>query len=201
LRGDRRAGERGHGDVTTFYTSDLHFGHLLVADIRGFDDPADHDATVAQRWRETVGADDEVWVLGDLSMAQSNVGVERVLAQIAELPGTKHLIPGNHDPVHPLHRRAHLWQRRYLQVFESVQAFAHQRIEGVDVLLSHFPYVADHSDPPRFLEYRLRDEGMWLLHGHTHQSERRSGEREIHVGLDGWDLRPASVEEIAALMG
>jgi calcineurin-like phosphoesterase family protein len=186
--------------VGTFFTSDLHFGHQLVADLRGFADPADHDAAVAERWCATVRADDEVWVLGDLSMATTNTRVDAVLAQIAALPGTKHLVPGNHDPVHPLHRRSFQWQRRYLEVFASVQAFARQRIGGVDVLLSHFPYLADHSDPPRFLQYRLRDEGGWLLHGHTHQGERRSGDHEIHVGLDGWDLRPASLDEIAMIL-
>ena len=39
---------------------------------------------------------------------------------------------------------------------------------------------------------------MWLLHGHTHDSARRSGERSICVSLEAWELRPASAEEIAA---
>ncbi|WP_322097959.1 metallophosphoesterase family protein [Nakamurella alba] len=190
----------------TFFTSDLHLGHRLVAGLRGFDDPADHDDEIARRWRETVGDGDTVWVLGDLAVTSSAIGIERTLQRIAGLPGTKHLVPGNHDPVHPMHRHAHRHQRRYLEVFESVQAFARTRIpvlpdvRATPMMLSHFPYLADHSDPPRFLEYRLRDEGEWLLHGHTHAAGQRTSVREIHVGLDAWDLRPAALEQVAALL-
>lgn len=193
----------------TYFTADLHLGHRLVSGVRGFADPAEHDAVVAERWRSVVTADDEVWVLGDLAMATTNSGIDQVLAKIAELPGTKQLIAGNHDPVHPMHRTAHGWQRRYLEVFESVQAFARRKIgltvpQGLDssqtVLLSHFPYGADHTEGPRFLEYRLRDEGHWLLHGHTHSTEQVTSPREIHVGLDAWNLRPVEVGEIAQLM-
>lgn len=48
-------------------------------------------------------------------------------------------------------------------------------------------------------QYRLRDEGRWLLHGHTHQPERIRG-REIHVGLDAWDLAPVNEGTIAKLI-
>jgi calcineurin-like phosphoesterase family protein len=121
------------------------------------------------------------------------------LAITASLPGTKHLIAGNHDPCHPMHRDAHKWQAAYLQVFASVQPFARRRIRNQDVLLSHFPYVKDRHEA-RYMQYRLRDEGAWLLHGHTHQSEQRREGREIHVGLDAWDLTPVSLDTIADLM-
>jgi len=69
-----------------------------------------------------------VWVLGDLAVTSSPRGIDEVLAKIAELPGSKQLIAGNHDPVHPMHRGAHRWQRRYLEVFESVQAFGRRKV-------------------------------------------------------------------------
>ncbi|WP_051265718.1 metallophosphoesterase family protein [Nakamurella lactea] len=50
------------------------------------------------------------------------------------------------------------------------------------------------------MEYRLRDEGNWLLHGHTHSSEKVTSSREIHVGLDAWDLGPVEVGAVAKLM-
>ena len=54
-----------------------------------------------------------------------------------------------------MQRGSHRWQRRYLEVFESVQAFARRKIGltvpvGVEptqtLLLSHFPYAADHTE-------------------------------------------------------
>lgn len=193
---------------TVWYTSDLHLGHRFVAGLRGFDDPAEHDATIEGNFRALVRADDLVWWLGDLAVVSSRTRIEAVLARIAALPGRHRLIAGNHDPVHPLHRDAHKWQRLYLEVFESVQVFARQRISmpgpdgpaPVSVMLSHFPYRADHSDEPRYVEYRLPDVGGWLIHGHTHSKERRTSPREVHVGLDAWGLRPVSQAQLVQAM-
>jgi calcineurin-like phosphoesterase family protein len=80
-----------------------------------------------------------------------------------------------------------------------VQPFARRKVNGVNVLLSHFPYAADRG-PARYMQYRLRDEGEWLLHGHTHGKERFHDQREIHIGVDAWDLRPVPVEDIAKII-
>ncbi len=32
----------------TYFTADLHLGHRLVSGLRGFADPAEHDAAVAE---------------------------------------------------------------------------------------------------------------------------------------------------------
>jgi calcineurin-like phosphoesterase family protein len=178
-----------------WFTSDLHFGHRLVAGLRGFEgDTEAHDAALVANWRRVVGSEDQVWVLGDLTMSNP----APAFGIIADLPGTKHFIAGNHDPVHPMHRDSHKWQRRYLEVFESVQPFARRKIAGASVLLSHFPYSKDRHEA-RYMQYRLRDEGEWLLHGHTHGPEKREG-REIHVGVDAWDLTPVSLHVVEGLM-
>lgn len=192
-----------------FFTADLHLGHRLVSRMRGFDDPSEHDEVVAERWRSVVSTEDAVWVLGDLAAVSTRRGIDDLLAKVDVLPGTKHLIAGNHDPVHPMHRDAHRWQRRYLEVFDSVQAFSRRRIgvtmpagqkSSQTVMLSHFPYRADHSATARYLQYRLRDVGDWLLHGHTHSPAQFTSSREIHVGLDAWELRPVELGEVATLM-
>lgn len=180
--------------MTTYFTADPHFGHRLVAELRGFDDPAEHDEHLIQNWRRVVQPGDTVWILGDLAVSSP----WRALGIITGLPGRVHLISGNHDPVHPMHRDAHRYLRRYLDVFESVQPFARRKIAGEEVLLSHFPYDKDRHEA-RYTQYRLRDEGRWLLHGHTHEKYRREG-REVHVGLDAWDLSPVSIDTIALLM-
>jgi len=176
----------------TFFTADPHFGHKLVAGLRGFDDPDSHDAALIENWRSLVKPEDLVWVLGDLELSHNQ---EYALGIIDSLPGRKQLIPGNHDPVHPMHSGAHKWQGRYLRSFESVQPFARLKLDGHRVLLSHFPYTADRKEL-QYTQYRLPDEGRFLLHGHTHSPVKITSDRELHVGLDAWDLRPVPVRHV-----
>jgi calcineurin-like phosphoesterase family protein len=46
------------------------------------------------------------------------------------------------------------------------------------------------------MQWRLRDEGKYLIHGHLHSAEKFNG-REIHVGVDAWDFTPVPLETIA----
>ncbi|MBU8579551.1 metallophosphoesterase family protein [Brevibacterium luteolum] len=165
---------------TRFFTSDLHLGHDFVARTRGFDSADEHDAAILDAWASTVGARDQVWVLGDLTMSDHR----RAIEQIAKLPGTKHLIAGNHDACHPMHRRAHTRQREYFAAFESVQTMATMKIADQKVLLSHFPYTGDHAGTnDRYPHVRLRDEGYPLLCGHVHD-EWAIQEAQFNVGVD-----------------
>jgi calcineurin-like phosphoesterase family protein len=201
-----------------FFTSDLHLDETAskVVQLRGFSDPLDHAAVIAQRWAMHVGRRDEVWVLGDIATGSHRYA----LSVLRGLPGRKHLIVGNHDAVHPMHRRFFRHLEEFGGVFASVSMAGRRRIAGKDVLLSHFPYERDHSDPPRYRQWRLRNEGDWLLHGHTHGAEQATvrfpkeprpawdGEvlpavaasREIHVGVDAWDLTPVPVDVIAGFI-
>lgn len=186
-----------------FFTSDLHFGHSRVAEIRGFASLQDHDDTLAARWAETVGPKDIVWVLGDIAASSPSYALD----VIRKLPGEKHLILGNHDRAHPMHRNAYRWQWPYLAgnsgAFQSIAQSARRRIEGQEVLLSHFPYDRDRGEI-RYRQWRLRDEGLPLLHGHTHSSEKvglsARWTPEFHVGVDAWDFTPVPLETIAGLL-
>jgi calcineurin-like phosphoesterase family protein len=172
---------------TTFVTSDLHVGHRNQAVRRGFASVQDHDAALIEKWNITVRHDaDIVWVLGDVWLTSPR----NALPVLQQLRGRKRLIAGNHDACWGGHRDA--WRQRatYLQVFEAVLEFARVRVSGREVLLSHFPYSGDHTPEDRFAQYRLRDEGMWLLHGHTHTTAKFTGPRQLHVGLDAWNMRP-----------
>lgn len=172
---------------TIWFTADLHIGHRLVAGLRGFgDDTAAHDAELARRWDRLVKPDDQVFVLGDLAVGR---GLNDPLLWVAARPGIKHLVFGNHDPGHPMHSGAHKVQQDYLSVFRSAQQSGVRPIAGQRVLLSHFPYQADHTDDVRYPEWRFPDTGQWLIHGHTH-SDRKVDGRQIHVGLDAHGLAP-----------
>lgn len=182
-----------------WFTADTHFGHLAMAaegkGWRPFATVPEHDAFLAERWNSTVRPGDQVWHLGDVAMGNREAGLELV----AGLNGTKHLITGNHDSVWPGNRDSHKYQRRWLEVFESVQPFARRRIHGVQVMLSHLPYEGDHTGTKRYTQFRLRDCGDWLLCGHVHAEWAQRG-RQVNVGVDVRDWRPISLDEVAAIV-
>lgn len=199
----------------TFYTSDLHLGHTKVAELRGFEDFNQHDGALIERWHDTVRPEDTVSVLGDVTGSSSTGKIDYALAILAQLPGRKHLIAGNHDAVHPQHRRTFTaFMPRYLAVFDTVAPFARRRIGGHEVILQHYPYASYGEGPhrggaeaSRDNQWRLPDLGLPILHGHTHQPEREHVEydrslvsRGIHVGMDAWDLAPAPQDAIIRIL-
>lgn len=184
-----------------FFTSDLHIGHRFVAGLRGFEDDLEgHTDAVIDGWNSVVREGDQVWVLGDLTC--SNGAIPAALEIIKSLPGEKHFIAGNHDPVHSLHRQAHKWQARYLEAFQSVQTFAKRKVEGEQVLLSHFPYHEDTEGryEIRYTQFRLPDEGLVLIHGHTHSDKKVTSPRELHVGVDAWNFKPVPLSIVEAFV-
>lgn len=190
-----------------WFTSDLHIGHKLVSGLRGFwkldidgvrvVDTEAHDRALAENWDATVGPEDEVWVLGDLSI---NSGAQ-VLAWFADRPGIIHLVSGNHDQTHSLFGPTKSSRKlaEWVPHFASIQDEATIVIAGKTVTLSHFPYwsFGDGHDraTARYEKWRpVESDTAILLHGHTHGTE-TAHERSFHVGLDahGLHLVPESV--------
>jgi calcineurin-like phosphoesterase family protein len=180
----------------TWFTSDTHFLHQKVAELRGFATPQEHGEALVRNWNAVVSHDDVVWHLGDVAIGHE----QEAFAWVRQLNGHKRLITGNHDPCWPGNRLAWKHQAKWQGVFHSVQQYARIKLAGEYVFLSHFPYTGDHTLEPRYVQYRLRDEGAWLLHGHIHNKERVTGYRSIHIGLDAWDLRPVRDTEVIVEM-
>jgi calcineurin-like phosphoesterase family protein len=192
--GTKRAAKRGTL-TNRWYTSDTHLWHLPQAVRRGFTSRQEHNEAIITRWNELVRPDDIVKLLGDVAL-----GPERLWwPLIGQLHGTIDLITGNHDAPWPGHRDAHKAQAKWIGPgrFRSVQAFGRDTIAGIDVSLSHFPYVGDHTPEDRHQGWRLRPSDRPLLHGHTHSSDRGDA-HQVHVGLDAWDLRPVHYDQVAA---
>ncbi len=186
--------------MTTWFTSDLHFGHINIISYanRPFDDVEQMDAALRDRWNACVADDDEVWVLGDVAMGR----ISHTLPLVGGLNGRKLLVAGNHDRCWAGNgwRAAH-WTHRYLEAgFAEVhQGSVHLEVGGHPVLACHFPYRGDSQDADRFVEDRPVDEGLWLLHGHVH-SQWRQLDTMINVGVDVWGYRPVSAETLAELI-
>lgn len=185
----------------------MHWSHRLVSALRGFGyrdeatrkvvwaDTDAHDKAIKDAWYKVVQPEDEVWILGDMSI---NSGPQ-VVEIMSQLPGTKHLISGNHDKTNTRIYPPKVHQPKieeWSHVFASIRDEAQVEIGGHPVTLSHFPSASfgdgDIREPgfkPRYMDIRPEVTGRSiLLHGHTHGKEVDHG-REYHVGLDAHGLQ------------
>jgi calcineurin-like phosphoesterase family protein len=188
-----------------WFSSDQHLWHANILKYnpnRAYHSVEEMNEAIIYNWNERVAPTDTIYCLGDFSFAGRSVELYS-----ARLNGIKKLVPGNHDPVHPYNKHAKKavkagqpdqWKLFYEKHGWEVLPLTSQfDIPGVAVVnLNHMPY--DNQDS-RYVDYMPKDDGRWLLHGHTHSLERQRG-RMIHVGVDAWDCRPVSVDEIAEII-
>lgn len=166
--------------MTRYYTSDPHFGHRKVAQLRGFDDVVEHDEWIISSFNRVVGSDDILYILGDLTIGPWDYALERA----SQLNGRKRLVSGNHDATWPLHRDWQKYLRPTLEVFESVSTWEVVRFGKHKVMLTHLPYKSDAFTDDRFMNLRLQSD-LPLLCGHVHDSW-ASKENMLNVGVDIW---------------
>lgn len=190
-----RAGRQIH------LTSDLHLDHktLVEKGYRPYGTVPEMNAAIITAWNAGVGDDDIVIVTGDLALGHR----ARSLLLLAQLNGTIVLIPGNHDYVWPHNEHyKQEWIDAYAE-FVIVAEPGTYTISGRQIVLAHFPYGTldhDNGDPPRYMEHRPVDEGLWLWHGHVHGEYGRIHHgRQIDVGVDAWG-EPVTVERLFAAM-
>lgn len=156
--------------MTVFFVSDTHFGDHRVLNLypRPFASVAAMDAEMVARWNAAVGKDDLVWHLGDFA---------RTAARAAEilplLTGRKHLVLGNNDPM----PQPTGW--------ESIASYAELRLDGVDLVLCHYP----------FRRWKGMDRGSVNLHGHSH-GRLKPLPQQFDVGADVRDFRPVTLAEL-----
>ena len=78
-----------------WFSSDLHLGHnrSFIYAPRGFNSIEEMNEAIIERWNSVVGADDDVYVLGDLMLGDNEKGLDC----IERLNGKLHIVLGNHD--------------------------------------------------------------------------------------------------------
>lgn len=197
--------------MPTYFTSDMHFGHANIIRFcdRPFTDAWQMNTRLTELWNDTVSDGDTVWVLGDVALGV----LDESLSWIGSLAGHKILVPGNHDrcwagdrslrmgsPEERAERREKA-RARYLaagfaDILDDPGRFP---IAGLGAAVSHFPFTGDSHGEDRYVEYRPRDDGGWVLHGHVHDTWRQRG-RQLNVGVDAWGGRPVAVDQLAALV-
>jgi calcineurin-like phosphoesterase family protein len=162
--------------MKTFFTSDTHFQHpnIIKYSKRPFADIQEMDEEIIRRWNDVVSPEDTVWHLGDFAMGdQKNV---RSIRQ--RLNGKINLCWGNHD-------RRELIEKQHC--FESTQDVAFFKLGGDFVFLSHYGHRV----------WNGSHKGTIHLYGHSHNSL-PPVHRSIDVGVDVFDFRPVTLDQIKA---
>lgn len=121
-----------------WFTSDLHLGHSMAAELRGFNNQIEHDWTIIANLNAVVQKKDKLFILGDV--AWSSAGLKLV----GEIKGTKELVIGNHDK----HTT-----KEYLKYFTKIHGFRGYK----NFWLSHCPIHPQEI---------FRKKGN--IHGHIH---------------------------------
>lgn len=175
-----------------WFSSDLHFCHELpnMYQQRGFQSADEMNLAIVQKWNRKVKPDDEVFLLGDLMLTDTEKG----MTLFRQLNGVFHIILGNHDTT----------TRQQLYAAEpNVKEVVYSTVlkyGGFHFYLCHYATFTGHFDT------RPLKEDLICLFGHTHQkgnfyiypgTEIENG-RMYHVGLDSHNLEPVSIDQIIA---
>jgi calcineurin-like phosphoesterase family protein len=171
----------------TFISSDHHFCHKNIlkfcADTRLFDSIEEHNEQLIVRHNEVVGAEDDVYFLGDFAFTDAGM-----IATILDMMnGRKHFIFGNHDK--PMRRPSiaehFVWMRDYHEL----------RMPGGSPML---PIVMHHY--PIFSWNRMHH-GALHFYGHTHSGiPTMFAGRGKDIGVDSNNCYPWNINDLAVLM-
>jgi calcineurin-like phosphoesterase family protein len=167
---------------TVWFTSDNHFGHANIVHHcdRPFKSHEEMDETMIKNWNERVKPGEHVYHVGDLALYRVPGGEARrkaVDTLVGRLNGQIHLIYGNHDHQETKHCKRLAEVTPYKDIVVAEQK----------IILCHYAFKTWHGS----------HRGSWNLHGHSHGSLPRDyNAKQLDVGVDCWNFRPISFEEI-----
>lgn len=166
-----------------YFTADLHFRHdnIIRHCNRPFKTAEDMDKRLVENWNKTIKSNDEVYILGDLTMK----GAEVANDFLRKLKGKKYLIKGNHDEFADK-------ENFDMGLVEWVKDYHVINYKNLDFILFHFP----------ILEWHKKHYGSVHLHGHIHSDIRynlaamEKKEFRFDAGVDANNYRPVGIDEI-----
>ena len=153
----------------------IHYFHKNIIKYceRPFSGVDEMNRVLIQRHNETVGPDDEIVFVGDVGFFRHPDMLANILAK---LNGTKILVLGNHDDLHPF---------KYVELgFLSVHTSLW--LEGKETVIVHDPAVASINSNLKFIT------------GHVHQLFKKV-KNAVNVGVDAHNFYPISEEEVLEL--
>lgn len=200
--------------MTIWFTSDTHFGHHRIIELcdRPFDNVDHMNSVIVNNFNEVIQPDDTLVHLGDVALGS----ISDSLPVVSRINGRKILVPGNHDRVgtpmsKPGSEKRERWMAEYSKVFHRIFDEVHEiaitmsetehHFDFSLILSSHYPYDGDSHGEDRWTDIRPVDEGVPLIHGHTHMPTQRAhlskkGTPMFHVGVDAWNYRPVHEDVI-----
>lgn len=175
--------------MNTFFTSDTHFSHRNIIKYcnRPFKDEKEMDETLIMNWNSVVRPEDTIYHLGDVGFTDE----DKLYRILKRLNGSIHLIWGNHDKVI---KKSNLLRSRFDSTSELKKVYIQddRHPKGrYEITLCHFAMrVWDKSH-----------HGSLHLYGHSHGTLPDDPTAlSLDVGVDSWDFRPVSLDQINATM-
>ena len=160
--------------TTTWIWSDLHLHHRNIIRYcrRPFASREEMDEALIGAWRETVAPADTVVCVGDVAL-QGSVG-QRRRQRLAEMPGRKLLVLGNHDFDHKGRPGETASDERWMTLV----------IPGAPLLvLTHFPLGRVPADAVN-------------VHGHSHNNGALRTGPYVNVCVEHTGYRPLALADV-----
>lgn len=174
-----------------YFSADHHFWHANIIRFcnRPFGFVQEMNEVLIQKWNNLVAPEDEVYYLGDFSMAARPVEM-----YTTRLNGIKYLVPGNHDFCHSYNKQSRTPERheRWLRQYQDWgwTVLPEQTLVLIpdlgEVKLCHLPYSMTVKGD-KYAKWRPQDDGHWLLCGHAHNKWKKM-HKMINVGVDVWNF-------------
>ena len=169
-----------------YVTSDWHFCHSkpFLYEPRGFENIDQMNAAIVRQHNEIVKPEDDVWVLGDLVLSNTEEGLE----YIKMLNGHLHIIAGNHCT----DRRIELYKQLPNATYEGLAA--RLKYNKYHFYLSHYPTLVSNFDE----EEPLKNQTICLC-GHSHCKhwyEDLNKGLIVHVEMDTNNCYPWLLDDI-----
>ena len=167
-----------------FLTSDTHFGHdrEFIWKVRGFNSVEEMNEAIVQKWNDTVSAEDDVYILGDVILGDpSNIEYGK------GLNGKLHIVLGNHDTS----KREEMY-RNLPNVVEVAEVGIRLKYKKHHFVLTHYPMMTGNLEKESLKQMSLN------LYGHTHQASNFYNDMPFmyHVGVDSHDCYPVLLDDV-----
>ena len=162
-----------------YFTSDTHWNHANIIKYcnRPFPDVHTMNKALTENWNSVVTPEDDIYQLGDFAFGNDPEKYMKFLN------GNIISIRGNHDTDKAC--------KKWIQKMEFEYG-------GYKFLLNHRPvYIPGTTDPFNDADRSNinLDKYDYILCGHVHEKW-KINQKNINVGVDVWDFKPVSIDEI-----
>ena len=173
--------------MAIYLTSDWHFCHNqpFLYEPRGFKNVDEMNEAIIAKHNSIVSPEDDVIVLGDLMLNNTEKGIRCV----NRLNGNLHIVYGNHDTPKRI--------QEYVNLKLDTEFWGYAipyKYKKYSFYLSHYPTLTSNLDSNEPLKARVIN-----LCGHSHTQDRwADGDKGLiyHVEMDAHDCKPVNIRNI-----